>query len=170
MRAWINTIQWHPDIDFDANGHAFALRSAEEVLAIPDADIEARACAGYVIAFFTEDFHRGLGHVLHAIGRRPSCVSAWSSSCLLNGMHGNADIALAHGEEALKLSPRDLMVYRAHVGVCFADMENRDRESLRARVGRLREFRNTVIISSTTKSRRMHILAGWTGHANSPAR
>jgi adenylate cyclase len=144
LRAWIRTILWHPDTVMNDENTAFAVRTANDVLAAPEADIEARAYAGYVIAFLTEEFERGLSHVTQAIETCPSCNSAWGSSCLLNGMHGQAETALAHGATALKLNPRDPMAYRVHLGMAFADIVNRDFESLLARLDLIRSFVNSV--------------------------
>jgi adenylate cyclase len=146
LRAWIRTILWHADTVVNDENCAFAVRTANFVLAAPDADIEAQAYAGYVIAFFTEDFERGLSHVTQAIETCPSCNSAWGSSCLLNGMHARTETALTHGETALKLNPRDPMAYRVHMGMAFADIANRDFESLLARLDRIRAFVNSVLV------------------------
>jgi hypothetical protein len=60
-------------------------------------------------------------------------------------MYGQADIALAHGETALKLNPRDPMAYRVHLGMAFANIGNRDFESLLARLDLIRPFMNSFV-------------------------
>jgi len=146
LRAWIRTILWHADTVMNDENRAFAVRTANDVLAAPEADIEARAYSGYVIAFLTEEFERGLSHVSQAIETCPNCNSAWGSSCLLNGMHARAETALAHGETALKLNPRDPMAFRVHLGMAFADIVNRDFESLLARLDLIRPFENSLLV------------------------
>jgi len=146
LRSWLRTIHWHKEIVVSEEERAFALQMAEQVLAAADADIEAQAYAGYVIGFFTGDSARGLRYVDHAIEQCPNCVSAWGSSCLLYGMTGQSETAIARGEMALALSPRDPLAYRVHMGMAFADIATRDFESLLNRLKHIHAFVNTVTV------------------------
>jgi adenylate cyclase len=115
------------------------------VFAAPDTDIEAAAYAGYVLAFYTDGFERGLAHVERAIEICPNCVSAWGSSCLLNGMRGRSEVALEHGERALRLNPRDAMAYRLHYGMALAHLARRDWQAMLRSVEHARIFENSVV-------------------------
>lgn len=145
MRAWVRTVLWHPDCALYVHEVGTALALAEDVLAAPDADIEAKAYAGYTVAFLGDDFERGLGHVQHAVDVFPNCVSAWCSSCVLNAMRGNVDTAIAHGEQALRLSPRDPMSYRAHLGLMHAHFVRGDYNAHLAHVEQARDFYHAVL-------------------------
>jgi adenylate cyclase len=144
VRAWLQTLVWHPDLKPDPGRAPRALALAEEVLAAPDADIEAAAYAGYVVAFFGEDFERGLAHVERAIELCPNCLSAWGSSCLLHAMRNRPALALERAGQALRLSPRDPMAYRIHAGLTIANVGLRDWEGVLACVERARVFENSV--------------------------
>jgi adenylate cyclase len=145
MRAWLQTLVWHPLFAPTPERVQLALKLADTVFAAPAADVEASAYAGYVQAFYTEGFERGLLHVERAIEASPNCVSAWGSSCLLNGMRGRSDVALAHGERALRLNPRDTMAYRMHYGMALAHLARRDWQGALASVERGRLFENSVV-------------------------
>ncbi len=145
MRAWLHTLVWHPLFGPSPERTELALRLADAVFAAPDADVEASAYAGYVLAFYTEGFERGLLHVERAVEASPNCVSAWGSSCLLNGMRGRSEPALAHGERALRLNPRDPMAYRIHYGMALAHLARRDWQGALASVERARLFENSVV-------------------------
>jgi adenylate cyclase len=145
MRAWLQTLVWHPLFGPSPERTALALKLAEAVFAAPEADVEAAAYAGYVLAFYTDGFERGLSHVERAIEASPNCVSAWGSSCLLNGMRGRSEVALEHGERALRLNPRDPMAYRMHYGVALAHLARRDWEAMLRAVDRARIFENSVV-------------------------
>ena len=144
MRAWLQTLVWHPDLKPDPERPPRALALAEEVLAAPDADIEAAAYAGYVVAFYSDDFERGLARVERAIELCPNCLSAWGSSCLLNAMRNRPEVALERAGQALRLSPRDPMAYRIHAGSTIAHVGLRDWEGVLADVERGRVFENSV--------------------------
>ena len=144
VRAWLQTLVWHPDLKPDPGRPPRALALAGEVVAAPDADIEAAAYAGYVVAFYSDDFERGLSHVERAIELCPNCLSAWGSSCLLHAMHNRPELALERAAQALRLSPRDPMAYRIHAGSTIAHVASRDWESVLACVERARVFENSV--------------------------
>lgn len=144
LRAWIRTIVWSQDSLVSPENTELALAWSEEVLAAPDADIEAQAYAGYVVDFFAGKLERGIRYIQRAIELCPNCISAWGSSCLLHGMNSQPEIALAHGEEALKLSPRDPIAYRVHMGMCFAHLAQRDYPALIDRGRMMRAFYNPV--------------------------
>jgi adenylate cyclase len=144
VRAWLQTLVWHPDLRPDPGRPPQALALAEEVLAAPDADIEAAAYAGYVVAFYSDEFERGLSHVERAIELCPNCLSAWGSSCLLHAMHNRPEVALERAGQALRLSPRDPMAYRIHAGSTIAHVGLRDWEGVLRSVERGRVFENSV--------------------------
>ena len=144
LRAWVRTLLWHPDTVVTQESADFARRSAEEVIATPGADIEALAYAGYTLAFFTDEFERGIAYVTRAIELCPNCNSAWGSSCILHGMHGDTARALEHGETALRLNPRDPLSYRVHMGMMLAFIVERQWGRVLDCIERVRPFMNQV--------------------------
>jgi tetratricopeptide (TPR) repeat protein len=144
MRAWLRTLVWHPDFRPTHENSAMALRLAEDVLAAPDADIEATAYAGYVLAFYGDAFEDGLAHVRRAVELCPNCVSAWGSGCLLNAFRGRAASAIADAEQALRLNPRDPLAYRVHMGMSLAYLSARRFDRLLACIDAARAFQSTV--------------------------
>src|SRR5690606_18272426 len=145
MRAWLQTLVWHPLFGPSPERVALALAHADAVFAAPDADIEATAYAGYVLAFYTDEFRRGMACIERAIEVCPNCLSAWGSSCLLNAMRGRAEAALEHGERALRLNPRDPLGYRVHYGMALAHVARRDWEGVLRSVDRASLFENSVV-------------------------
>jgi adenylate cyclase len=144
MRAWIHTLVWHPQIGPWPEHRALSLQLAKEVFWAPDADVEATAYAGYALAFYSDEFERGLAHVERAVEEAPNCVSAWGSSCLLNAMCGRSGRALDHGEKALRLNPRDPMAYRVHFGMAIAHLALRDYRAMLVCIDRARIFKDSV--------------------------
>ncbi len=168
LRAWLATILWHPETVTTSERQALAARMADEVLRMPGVDIEAQAYAGYTLAFLTDEFERGLGHVTRAIELCPNCVSAWGSSCLLNGMHGNTAVALKHGEEALRLNPRDPLSYRVHMGMALAFIVTLDWQRLLETVERTRPFMHQVQVFRINEIVALVHLGGLSGPASWP--
>lgn len=50
------TLVWHPEVRPEPARPPRALALAEEVLATPDTDLETTAYAGYVVAFYSDQF------------------------------------------------------------------------------------------------------------------
>jgi adenylate cyclase len=149
MRAWLRTLFWSPLFAPNPDHTEKALALAEEVFADPRADVEALAYAGYVLAFHSAEFDRGLDYVERAIHAAPNCFSAWGSSCLLNAFHGNGARALEHADMALRLNPRDSWLsYRVHMGRAVAYMGADDWNMVMDCVERTRPF-HTVITTLT---------------------
>jgi len=142
--AWLTTLVWHPDHDGSPENRARGQRLSDEVLATDGADLESQAYAGYVIAWGTEDFARGYRVIERACMDSPSCFSAWSSSCILNGARGDCETAVAHGETALRLNPRDPLAYRVHMGMAWGFLGIRDWDWMQRCVDRARPFATSV--------------------------
>ncbi len=142
--AWLGSLVWHPEYEGGAKTKARALQLCEEVLSAHGADVETQAYAGYVIAWGSDDFDRGHAYVQHALSQSPNCVFAWSSSCMLIGLRGDTQMAMEHGEVALRLNPRDPLAYRVHMGVAFACIAARDWEGVQRCVNNARAFVQAV--------------------------
>lgn len=146
LRGWIRTLLWNPDTRPTAERFDFAVAMAREALESPDADAEARAYAGYILAFLSDDGDYGLALVNQAVNTCPNCISAWGSSCILNGLAGNASTALEHAERALRLNPNDALAYRVYMGISLAQICQEDWPGLLETVNRIRAFHNAVSI------------------------
>ncbi len=144
LRAWLRTILWHPDARLTEDSRSEACSLAWQVLNAADADIEARAYAGYTLAYLSDEYEFGLSQVAKAVEECPNCISAWGSSCILNALQGKTEMAIQHGREALRLSPKDPMSYRVHIGLLLAHAINCDWASVLEAVEPVRAFFNSV--------------------------
>jgi TolB-like protein/tetratricopeptide (TPR) repeat protein len=77
-----------------------ALRSA------PD-DPEVLALAAFVLGIFGEDINVAIGLIDRSLTLNPSFARGWHWSGVLRNFAGQPDLAIAHFETSLRLSPRD---------------------------------------------------------------
>ena len=75
--------------------------NAPGVLANPD----------YVLEYFGEDIGAMIGLVDCALALNPSCARGWYLSGIIRLFAGRSDLAIAHIETSLRLSPRERMGY-----------------------------------------------------------
>ncbi len=119
---------------------------ARDVLETPNADLEAQAYAGYVLAFLSEDPEYGLSLVDGVVEASPNCVSAWGSSCILHGLIGDAAIAQAHAKEVLRLNPNDPLNYRVYMGISLSQIAEEDWKGLKNTATKVRAFHNSMTV------------------------
>ena len=146
QRAWIRTLLWNPDTRPTAERFDLAVEMARETLTAPNVDLEAKAYAGYVLGFISEDWEYGLSLVENVTRACPNCVSAWGSSCILRGAMGDAPTALAHAEEVLRRNPNDPLGYRVYLGISLAHIAEENWLALRETAWKTRAFHNSVSI------------------------
>ncbi|MEM6311321.1 MAG: adenylate/guanylate cyclase domain-containing protein [Pseudomonadota bacterium] len=120
LRGWISTAgslfgrNLTPEIQ--KAGHAAAKRALELE---PD-DCEVSAYAGYAHGFHMADPTVGLRYVEEATEACPSFAWAWASSCMLCTFLARADDAIERADQALRLSPKDPMMFRIHISKALA--------------------------------------------------
>ncbi len=146
LRSWIRTLLWNPDSRPNKDRFDLAIQMARDVLETPNADLEAQAYAGYVLAFLSEDPEYGLSLVDGVVEASPNCVSAWGSSCILHGLIGDAAIAQAHAKEVLRLNPNDPLNYRVYMGISLSQIAEEDWKGLKNTATKVRAFHNSVTV------------------------
>ena len=121
LRAWVHTLEvgWHAAGDVAAHGAA-ALSLARRALDLAPGDIEASAYAAYAMGFFGAELDRALGLLRAAVERCPSFVWAWASLGMHQGHQHDPVEGLSACDEAIRLSPRDPMAFRAHLAKAAA--------------------------------------------------
>ncbi len=146
LRGWIRTLLWNPDTRPNKERFDLAIQMAHDVLETSNADLEAQAYAGYVLAFLSEAPEYGLSLVDRVVEVSPNCVSAWGSSCILHGLMGDPVTALAHAEEVLRLNPNDPLNYRVYMGISLSQIAEEDWEGLKETAKKVQAFQNSVTV------------------------
>jgi adenylate cyclase len=80
---------------------------ARQSLVVGENDPQILANAAFVLAWFGEDIDAMIGLVDRALTINPSFAHGWYLSGLLKAWAGQPDLAIAHVETSLRLSPRD---------------------------------------------------------------
>lgn len=121
LRAWVHTLEvgWHAAGDVTAHG-ASALSLARQALALAPEDVEASAYAAYSMGFFGAELDRCQGLLRAAVERCPSFVWAWASLGMHQAHQHDPVEGLRACDEAIRLSPRDPMAFRAHLAKAAA--------------------------------------------------
>lgn len=84
-----------------------AIGLARKALQIGKDDPDVLATAALVLAQFGEDFEAMAGLIDRALALNPSFARGWYASALLRNLAGEHDLAIAHVQTALRLSPRE---------------------------------------------------------------
>ena len=129
MKAWCQTLWWRLT-SAGSDSASTARDLAHEALESSDADLETQAYAGFTLAFLGADFVRGIWHLERVIDKCPSFAWAWTSSSLLHAYKGEAAKAIERGEQALRLSPCDPMVFRTCMALSTAHMTEQNYEKV----------------------------------------
>ena len=108
-------------------------------LEIDNSDLEVAAYAGYTIGFYDADIERGFSLLEEATEKCPSFAWAWTSRARLEGLQGDGERALEFGHIALRLSPKDPMMFRVHValGSAYENLKRFEEAVEQARLGLL---------------------------------
>jgi adenylate cyclase len=93
---------WIEDLDAE---RAEAIRLARSALALDKNDAEVLADAAAIAARFSRDLDEALMLIGRALSRNSNLAYAWAISAFVHNASGNLPIGLAHGEQALRLSP-----------------------------------------------------------------
>ena len=86
-----------------------AVDLARQALQAGENDPGILANAAHVLAYFGEDIGAMIGLVDRALALNPSFARGWYVSGLLRVYAGQPDLAIAHVETSLRLSPRERM-------------------------------------------------------------
>jgi adenylate cyclase len=121
LRAWVHTLQvgWQAEGNFATHSDK-ALALSRQALELAPADVEVSAHAAYAMGFFGAELDRCLSLLQGAVQRCPSLVWAWASLGMHQGHHHDPVEGLAACDEAIRLSPRDPMAFRAHLAKAAA--------------------------------------------------
>jgi adenylate cyclase len=79
---------------------------ARRALEVAGDDPETRANAAVALAYFGDDIGAMMALIDHALTLNPSFARGWSISAMRRLWAGQLDLAIAHAETALRLSPR----------------------------------------------------------------
>lgn len=119
--AWCTTLRiaWQSSSEQEALREKGA-RLCNEALESAQRDIETEAYAGYSLAFHMRDIQRGMELVANAVEHCPSFAWAWTSRSFLESFFGDPHRGLEFGEGALRLNPRDPLIFRTFHAVTTA--------------------------------------------------
>jgi TolB-like protein/DNA-binding SARP family transcriptional activator len=85
-------------------------------------DPDALAMGGYAIAFLGEELRAGLSAIERAITLNPNSAQALTHAGWVHGYLGEAAIAVTMFERSMRLSPRDLTMFRTYGGLSYANL------------------------------------------------
>jgi tetratricopeptide (TPR) repeat protein len=77
---------------------------------------------GYAIAFLGEELRAGLSSIERAITLNPNSAQALTHAGWVHGYLGEAAIAVTMFERSMRLSPRDLTMFRTYGGLSYANL------------------------------------------------
>lgn len=119
--AWCTTLRvaWQSSSEQEALREE-GVRLCSEALESAQRDIETEAYAGYTLAFHMRDIQRGMELVANAVEHCPSFAWAWTSRSFLESFFGDPHRGLEFGERALRLNPRDPLIFRTFHAVTTA--------------------------------------------------
>ncbi len=116
MRAWVHTLQigWLADGQFALHRDS-AIELARRALDMTTEDVEVVAHAAYASGFFAEEPDRSLVLLKATVERSPSFMWAWASLAMHHAHHHDPAEGVPAADEAIRLSPRDPMAFRAQL-------------------------------------------------------
>ncbi len=96
------------------------IRLCHEAMDSPQCDVETQAYAGYTMAFHSHDIDRGMSLLANAVDACPSFAWAWVSRSYLETFFGDPALGVEYGEVALRLNPRDPLIFRIYLALANA--------------------------------------------------
>ncbi|MCA1441813.1 tetratricopeptide repeat protein [Ensifer sp. IC4062] len=91
-------------------------------------DSDALGHGGYAIAFLGHELHEGLGAVERAMDINPNSSTAFGHAGWIRAYMGRMAESIHAFERAIRLSPRDPMLFRAQAGLAFSHLLQRQFE------------------------------------------
>jgi adenylate cyclase len=87
----------------------------------PD-DSEALAMGGYAVAFLGGELEEGLSAIERAVSLNPNSAIAWAHAGWVRCYLGQAREAIRDFERSVRLSPREVTLFRVQAGLAFAHL------------------------------------------------
>jgi TolB-like protein/class 3 adenylate cyclase len=106
--AWRLVNFWTDDLATDAARCAVLARQAVDLA--PD-DANVLSLAGYSLAQVVGAFDEGIALINRAVSLNPNLARAWALSAVVHIFIGKPETAIEHNERAMRLSPRDIVLY-----------------------------------------------------------
>ena len=106
--AWRVVNFWTDDLATDAARCGVLARQAVDLA--PD-DANVLSLAGYSLAQVVGAFDEGIALINRAVSLNPNLARAWALSAVVHIFIGKPETAIEHNERAMRLSPRDIVLY-----------------------------------------------------------
>jgi adenylate cyclase len=139
--AWCTTLRvaWQSSEKSDALVQQ-GIMLCREALDSSQCDIEARAYAGYTMAFHFHDIARGKSLLAEAVEQCPSFAWAWTSRSMLESFFGDPSVGVEYGKTALRLNHLDPLVFRIYLALtnCYTGLRDSENALVCANKGLLR--------------------------------
>jgi len=97
-----------------------ALHHARLAIATGADDATALAASGFVLGSEAQDYEAAFDALDRALGLSPSSFLALSYSCIIRGWGGDYATSIAHGQQAIRLSPFDTALHLPYIGLAHA--------------------------------------------------
>lgn len=116
---WRRINGWTTDYDGET---AEGARLARLAVDLGRNDAVALTRGGHALAHFTRDFDVGVDFLDKALVLNPNLAAAWFLGGYLRNWRGEADEAIKRFEQAMRLSPLDIEMFRMQTGIAFAHL------------------------------------------------
>jgi TolB-like protein len=97
-----------------------ATRLAREAVLLGKDDPVALCMGGYALAFIALEFDEAAALMERGLAVNPNFALAWTLSAWLRVWRGEPNLALEHAERAMRLSPRDPVMYGMQAAAAYA--------------------------------------------------
>lgn len=99
---------------------AEGVRLARQAVELGKGDAVALARSGHALGFLANDIQGGIDLLDRALVLNPNLAAGWFLGGFLKIWNGEPEVAIAHLEHAMRLSPLDPEVYRMQAGMALA--------------------------------------------------
>ena len=123
LGAWAYTLRVAQDwcVDLERENRR-GIELARLAIAKGGHDASALAMGGYAIAFLAEEFEDGLSVLDRAVALNPNRAMALSNAGWVRCYLGQAVDAIGDFERVIRLSPREITLFRVQAGLAFAHL------------------------------------------------
>jgi adenylate cyclase len=123
LGAWAYTLRVAQDwcVDLERENRR-GIELARLAIAKGSHDAAALAMGGYAIAFLAEEFEEGLSVLDRAVALNPNRAMALSNAGWVRCYLGQAVDAIGDFERVIRLSPREITLFRVQAGLAFAHL------------------------------------------------
>jgi tetratricopeptide (TPR) repeat protein len=123
LKAWCHLNAYLRSWAGDDDGERMAgEQAARRALVAGQDDPAALASGGFVVALLAHDHEAGLAALGRAVALNANSALAFGASALVNCFAGHYDVAIEHGERALRLSPLDPLSNRPLIALAYAHL------------------------------------------------